>query len=332
MINFEYNWMVLMVILVSISCDSTKPLENSTTIDQFTQVAVARPGGGSSGMEQIDDCTYLTVYDLKNFVDGYRMSMIRVSNESLIVSPITITSWGKEGISSDLESICSVPGRINEYLAAESGNWQGKLGRIFHFKVDTSSLQASVIGSVKLPMIDTNDFGMTGDQYEAMLCLPHSKNKRIVILGERGGSQPSPHGIIRWGVLDLKDYSFKIKGEGMNGIEVNVPGNWNDVLTKRDITDFHLDEHGVVWASASEDQGDTGPFYSVVYKLGQVNPTDKDHPISIFESIDEIQEVYGFKIEALSGACQGINSTHCFGTEDEIYGGVWRPLNMYDGN
>lgn len=324
-------WILLSIVVFYTSCNSSKSINNAVSDNTITQVAVARPGGGSSGMEQIDDCTYLVVYDLKNFIDGYRISMIKVSEESLVVMPIGVSSWGEKGIPSDLESICSIPGRDGEYLTAESGNWQGKLGRIFHLKVDTSRLQASVMGIVQLPMQDRNDFGITGDQYEAMICLPYDTNKRMVVLGERGGSKANPHGIIRWGVLDLMDYSFKMSEKGLKGIEVNVPGNWNDPLTKRDITDFYLDENGEIWAAASEDQGDSGPFYSMVYKLGKVNIADKENPIIVYESIETTKEIYGFKIEALSGPCKGINSTHCFGTEDEIYGGVWRPLNMYEG-
>ncbi|NNF36026.1 MAG: hypothetical protein HKN68_18095 [Saprospiraceae bacterium] len=326
--KFKYNVIVLILILMAMSCNTGKELDNS----QFTQVAVARPGGGSSGMEQIDDCTYLVVYDLKSYIDGYRMSMINVEDESLNVLPIAITSWDEDGISSDLESICSVPGKAHEFLAAESGNWQGNLGRVFHFKVDTASLEATLVGSIQLPMQDRNDFGVTGDQYEAILCLPYDTDRRIVVLGERGGSTANPHGIIRWGILDLNNHTFNMSGAGLQGKEVNVPGNWNDPLTKRDITDFHLDENGEIWAAASEDQGDSGPFYSIVYKLGKVNTTDKKNPITIYESIETTKEIYGFKIEALSGACEGINSTHCFGTEDEIYGGVWRPLNMNEGH
>ena len=152
-------------------------------------------------MEQIDDNSYLVVYDLKNYQGGFRMGIITVTSDSLKVSPIEINSWGEEGVSSDLESICAIPGKANEYLIAESGNWQGKLGRIFHVKVDTINLKAHVLGSVKIPLFFRNDINATGDQYEAIVCLPYDENSRIVMLGERGGSVNWPNGIIRWGSL-----------------------------------------------------------------------------------------------------------------------------------
>lgn len=282
--------------------------------------------GGSSGMEQIGANSYLVVYDVKNFKKGSRIGLINVNKKSLVVSPIEVTAWDDEGISSDLESICAIPGRINEYLIAESGNWQGKLGRMFHIKVDTSLLKAKVLGSGRIPLLNRNDFGLKGDQYEAILCIPYEPNRYLIILGERGGSKINPNGLIRWGILDISKYKFYMSLQGKNGIEINAPGNWTNDKKNRDITDFHLDKDGVIWASASEDQGDAGPFYSVVYKLGKINKSDKNRPIIVEKKFDIYKEVNGFKIEALSGPCKGINSTLSFGTEDEMYGGVWRPI------
>lgn len=298
------------------------------TVPQVLKLADFRSGGGSSGMEQIGENTYIVVYDVKNFKDGTRVGLVKISEESLDVYPIAIDNWGEEGQSSDLESICSVPGRENEFLMAESGNWQGKLGRIFHIKVDTSILKAKVLGSVKLPFLHRNDFGLKGDQYEAMLCLLSLDNKVRVVLGERGGSKVNPKGVIRWGILDFNNYTLEMTESGLKGIEIEAPGKWENSRDKRDITDFHVDEEGAVWAVASEDQGDFGPFYSVVYKVGQLYQTEISLPIVFSEKKKPFKEVNGFKIEALSGPCKGIDSSHSFGTEDEIYGGVWRPLDM----
>lgn len=315
-----------MIFLVA-SCGTNKSAVQNATTDQDVWPTF-RLGGGSSGMEQINDDTYLVVYDLKGFQKGYRMGLIKISSESINVSPIEINSWGEEGISSDLESICRIPGKQLEFLMAESGNWQGKLGRIFHVKVDTANLKADILGSVIIPMLYQNDFGITGDQYEAIICLPYDENKRVVVLGERGGSQNNPHGIVRWGTFDLYDYSFTMEDEGLEGIEVDVQADWTNEQSKRDITDFHIDLDQNIWAVASEDQGDVGPFYSTIYKIGHINQLNKDKPFIIFDSIEIAKDVNGFKIESLSGPCRGINASHSFGSEDEIYGGVWRPINI----
>ena len=284
--------------------------------------------GGSSGMEQIGDRSYLVVYDLKRNNDGIRLGLVNVSHSVLSVSPIPFTSWGKGGIANDLESICAVTGKPNEYLIAESGDWQGQLGRIFHIRVDTTKLKATVIGSVEIPMIHRNDIDEIGDQYEAMACLPYDENHRIVVLGERGGSTVYPNGKVRWGILNIDDHTFHMGEKGLAGIDVNVPGNWTHRETKRNITDFHIDPKGGIWASASEDPGDIGPFYSVLYLLGHTEPANKEIPFAIYKTIGVSKTINGFKVEALSGQCKGISGSHSFGTEDELFGGVWRPIDI----
>jgi hypothetical protein len=80
----------------------------------------------------LSDSTYWVVYDVKSHKDGVRLGLIKLTGETIDVFLFEIDSWGEEGISSDLESICAVPGKSNEFLIAESGNWQGALGRMFH--------------------------------------------------------------------------------------------------------------------------------------------------------------------------------------------------------
>ena len=114
---------------------------------------------------------------------------------------------------------------------------------------------------------------------------------------------------------------------GIKGVDVNVPGNWMNIQIQRGTLQiFILIRKGGIWGAASEDHGDSGPFYSVIYKLGKVNLLNKERPFIVYDTIRVAKDVSGFKIEALSGPCKNINSSHSFGTEDEIYGGVWRPI------
>ncbi len=326
--NILITSILIFIILFISACNNKKTTDKKNITNDNIATEVFRPGGGSSGMEQISNTEYMAVYDLKNFEEGYRMGLIEVTLDALKVTPLKVNTWDGDDISSDLESICAVPGREGEFLMAESGNWEGLRGRIFHVKVNTTDFTADIMGSVKIPQINRNDHNLVGDQYEAMLCLPYDSIRRVVVLGERGGSEANPNGIIRWGVLDLESYSFAMNGAGLEGKKVEAPGNWKNIEEKRDITDFHVDSQGVIWAGACEDQGDMGPFYSVVYKLGMANYSDKDNPVVLFKNFNTFKEVNGFKVEALSGPCEGIQSTHSIGTEDEIYGGVWRPLNI----
>ena len=328
--NFQKRIYSLVIPILSIlmmtACQSTKNLSQSSGSSQ--QIDSKKLSGGSSGMEQLTDSTYLVVYDLKKHKDGVRIGWITVTDESIEVVPILVPSWGDEVIANDLESVCAVPGKNDEFLMAESGNWQGELGRIFHIKVDFGKRTGKVLGTFKYPFLHRNDFGIEGDQYEGMHCLPYAKNERIIVLAERGGSEFSPSGVIRWCIWDMKKETLNIEANGLKGIPVNAPGHWTDEKTKRSITDMYVDKNGTIWASASEDQGDAGPFYSVIYPLGKINEMKPDMPVTVFDFLAVGREVNGLKIEALSGPKKGIQCTHTFGTEDEIYGGVFRPINI----
>lgn len=315
---------ILLSIFLLHSCNSSQSI--LSTINKGIQPL--KLSGGSSGMEQLGDQSYLVVYDIKNYKVGTRMAVIKITDEAINVSPMNITGWDEEGRSSDLESICKIPGRTNEYFIAESGNWKGDIGRIFHIKVDTANLSAKVIGTTKLPYKDINNGELTGDQYESMTCFPYSENERILMICERGGSKINPKGIVRWGKYNLTSHTLNLSEQGMQGITVNAPGDFADNNTNRDITDLHIDEDGNIWASASDDVGDLGPFYSVIYKIGKLDPTNKERPFHIFDSFTTWKPISGFKIESLSGPSKNIDCTHSFGTEDENYGGVWRPISI----
>ncbi len=323
---------LLLTIFLFFGCTTTKKISTAANEVSGQQISSKKSSGGSSGMEQISDSSYLVVYDLKSHKEGTRLGLIILTEEAIDVYPIEIKQWDTEGLPNDLESICAIPGKPNEFLVAEAGNWKGALGRIFHLQVDIDTRTAKVIGSFKYPFLALNDFSIEGDQYEAMHCLPYSENERIVLLGERGGSTFSPMGIIRWGLWDIKKNTLTIEGEGLKGVSVTAPGHWTSNETKRSITDLYVDPAGILWASASEDQGDAGPFYSVIYQLGKINPMGSEKPLMIFDSLTIGREIYGLKIEALSGPKKGINCTHTFGTEDEMYGGVFRPIRIPSEN
>ncbi len=315
---------LLCILLFQIS--SCKTAQSIVSISQGIQPL--KLGGGSSGMGTLSDQSYMVVYDIKNFKEGVRLAMIEVTDETIQVSPIRISDWGEEGKSSDLESICKIPGTTNEYFIAESGNWEGNLGRIFHIQVDTTTLTAKVLGITKLPLKHINSPGVVGDQYESMACLPYNESERILMFAERGGSEINPRGNINWGIYNLSTHELTCNDAGMEGITVNAPGNWTNEKNKRDITDLHIDTEGGIWAAASEDTGDVGPFYSVIYKLGQLDASNTERPLTVYNEFTNWVPVSGFKIEALSGSPKNINATLSFGTEDEIYGGVWRAISM----
>ncbi len=285
---------------------------------------------GYSGMAQIDDESYLVVHDTKAHDDAPRLGVIQTKKGmSVQYREVTIDNWNHpDGRSSDLESVCAVPNRINEFLIAESGDWNGKYGRIFHLKLSALSheVNAHVLGSVQLPILRKNRKGQKGDNYEGMACAERKDGTVLIILGERGGSRPYPNGVLRWFRYVPDQHKLILSKAGVKGKPVTAPGPWIDITRKRDIADLYLDRDGPLWAVGSEDGGGNGPFRSVIYKAGIVH-ADAEDPIDIIDETKPVWRLDGVKVEALSGpATMTPNSPLSFGTEDENYGGIWRPL------
>ncbi|HRZ07570.1 MAG TPA: hypothetical protein P5102_15770 [Candidatus Competibacteraceae bacterium] len=102
----------------------------------------------------------------------------------------------------------------------------------------------------------------------------------MLLLGERGGSASYPQGRLYWGVFDPAVGTLFWPPAGQAGVAVNPPGPWLNPREKRVIADLYLDANGVLWAVASEDGGDQGPFRSVVYRATTVR-LDRDPPVAI---------------------------------------------------
>lgn len=284
------------------------------------------PQRGYSGMSQIDSATYLVVHDTKSNEQGPRLGILRIRKEQgPEYAEVAIQDWKHpDGQANDLESLCALPKHPGEFLAAESGYWEGKYGRLFHIKLQGTN--AEVLGTSPLPLLADNGKGRKGDNFEGIACTSLNERKILVILGERGGSERHPIGILRWGLFDPTSHSLTWTPQGTAGVPVVAPGSWPGTKPKRDISELYLDAQGNLWAAATADESDDGPFRSVIYKTAILQP-DLENPIKVVPHPRAEWIIDGLKVEALS-APSGISSTGSlsFATEDEHLGGIWRPL------
>ena len=102
-------------------------------------------GPGYSGMALLRDNRFVTVYDTKykkNMKKNQpRVGMVKVEpveNGDILVDESDIkVDWGTGRPSNDLEAICNIPGKENQFLLAESGDKTryGIEGKIFHLRV-----------------------------------------------------------------------------------------------------------------------------------------------------------------------------------------------------
>ena len=304
------------------------PMYGCSTMQPAADVTLQPPGAGISGMAQIDGNSWLVVHDALSFENGPRMSIITLSADAApVLHPVTVDSWqDADGRASDLEALCPVPSRPGEYLMAESGTWQGKNGRLFHLRLDASTKQAIILGVMKLPVLADNKPHQVGDQYEGLACSKGTDGRLLLLLGERGGSQRFPDGVIRWGVLDLDRHELQFTGKGLEGVKINAPGKWKNRLTNRDISDMYISPEGIIWLSAAEDNGDNGPFTSVIYSPGRISG-NFSLPVIAGRHPEVWRTVASVKIEALSGPAESVaGSRMSIGSDDENYGSIWRPV------
>lgn len=272
---------------------------------------------GYSGITQLDPKTYLAVHDVKS--TGPRFGLLHIAgNRPPQYEALDSAEWPSPGSqATDLEAVCALSG--GGFLAAESGPSSGREGRIFYFELSGKGLR----WRQTLPLLPSAPHP---HNFEAMACASRWDGKVLLLLGERGGSAHYPQGRLYWGLFDPIAGTLVWPPAGRVGVAVNPPGRWLNVREKRAIADLYLDAKGALWAVASEDGGDDGPFRSIVYRAATVHP-DHDPPVEINPKPCAAWILDGLKVEALAGPPATIaGSVLSFATDDEHYGGVWRPL------
>lgn len=280
---------------------------------------------GFSGMTKYEENSYIVVLDVKSHKNGTRFGKLTVNHEGKqSFTAITVNDWKHpDGRGNDFESVCKVPATDNEFLLAEAGAWKGKFARIFHVRVKGET--AEVISVFKEPIFQGTTPEIQGDNYEGMLCFQfHSTN--FVMLGERGGSDLYHEGVLRLGKLNLESKTIEWLPPSEFTKRVYPQKAWAEKEGIRSISDLFLDDAGIIWASATEDSGDAGPFNSLVYAVGKLK--FKNNKVLVKPVAYQEFPIHGFKVEALASPPAVIKNTKfSIGTEDEDLGGVWRVLS-----
>ncbi|MDR4497135.1 MAG: hypothetical protein MRK02_04310 [Candidatus Scalindua sp.] len=289
---------------------------------------------GISGMVRISEDTFLIIHDRKNTLEpGPRLDLLTITrDDGIFCNPLSVDDWLDEDQEpNDLEACCSIPGRPYEFLLAESGCYRNKFGRVFHIRLTKSEGSVWTVEVIQVFRIyhqKCDDEGNTyeGDQVEGIACF-RAYGKTILVYGERGGKteKSTKPGRIIWGELNLnKDDPFVLLGDNVLAA--------SSLLGARDCSDLFLkqghDSH-IVWSVAVIDNGDRGPFKSVIYEAGSFVLSSKEGKIEFVlnPEPDIIWQLDGLKVEALAAPAGSVTqSVISIGTDDEDYGGIWRPL------
>lgn len=272
---------------------------------------------GISGMAASSDGGFLVVHDVKaHKTDKPRLGLLTIDHdeEKVRYSEVSFPA-NVSPTSNDLEGACSLPGRTDEFLISESGTYELNYGRLFHIRLNGH--KTSLISENKLPFTrDNNADQKDGDQFEGLACVAKKDGSILVLLGERGGTVRTPMGVLRWGVYDPKTGSIAWDS---GKIEITAPNSFN-APNLRSLTALDVDAQGELYAAASVDANtDLGPFRSLVYRVGMVVPDQMPPVVKADET--QVWELNGFKVEGVE-THKGLS----IGSEDENFGGVWRPL------
>jgi hypothetical protein len=302
-------------------------------ISLFPLAARAVEPPGYSGMARIAENTFLTVNDRKTPRDaGERLGVLTIEPTGARFQPVMVADWGSpQGPPSDLEAAAAIPGRPGECLLAESGRFMGRFGRIFHVRLEKvgEGWRAHPLGVfAPEPRALTPEGSVyQANEVEGIACF-QAGDRLILVLGERGGQARDGRAVARlvWGELDLAAYRFTRMGDR------ELVGR--SVLGDRDLSDLLVREEGgrwVVWSVATVDAGDNGPFRSLVFRAGEFRLDRRRGRVDYVRGRhrERALEADGVKIEALAEPAQIVaGSLFSIGTDDENYGGVWRPLGL----
>lgn len=278
----------------------------------------ATPLVGISGMARLSDGALLVVHDTKHDERGPRVGVLEVvKDKPPRYARLALMNWARHARTHDVEAVCAIPGSPGEFVLCESGkddDWR----RLLRMRVERagSRWKGTILKQYDLPADSRN--------IEGIVCLPSdaSTGDLVVLLGERGGSSKLPQGMLRWTRLTPAGTGLEVFHEAT----LAAP-DWPDSAKNRDCSDLYVDPAGVLWLAACEDPGDSGPFRSIIYSLGPISTlsaaaTDGNIPRARFERRWTLD---GVKVEAL-GPSPLEGSDMGFATDDEAFGGIWRPL------
>jgi hypothetical protein len=286
----------------------------------LTVLANAEDFPSTSGIADLGGGRYLLVDDTKDKPELAQHPRLRVA--TLTPGGTTIEAvqedWGDGAKPNDLESIAAIPGQPGSFLIAESNYVGSKYGRMFYVRVanEGSAWTSHVFGTAQLP-------GWLHGDVEGIALGARADGGLILLISERGGSGPYSPAWLWWGNFDLSTGELTRPEEAIYGMQLSWPGKTSNPWS-RACTDLYVDQGGYLWASGAQDNGDNGPFRSVVYRIGRFDAT-QPYPIMYEMDNDMVWRIDGLKVEALGPAVVEGSILTVF-TDDEYFGGLWRPL------
>lgn len=286
------------------------------------------PFPGISGMAALDDGSFLVIHDARDprnpragiFIPTAptKYSTIPIHDEILPGGPLA-----------DLESLASVPGRPSHFLLLESGS--ALPGERRRRALVLALLSPPPQRALRvLAFHDVRELTSDLADCEGLLCWT-ARDQLFVAIANRGSDGA---GSLFQAKVVVGRLTLPAPGQQPGSLEFKPvpPGDMpqasvisfkaDDAASWRACSELFIDEHNIVWGASTTDPGNAGPFRSFVYTAGSLDP------VSGVLTLREAQvkhKINGFKVEAIAGVTN-VGADFSVGTDDEDYGGTWRPL------
>ncbi len=267
-----------------------------------------------SGLSWVADDVFIGVHDSKNSPekqDWPRFSLIRLPQsefEGVIWEPLYLSFPGPGGVSSDMESSCSIPGG-KDFLFVESGQEGTNYRRIFHGIYNNGELEINdyIDWPVDIINVEATEVSQVGQQL-------------VFFFAERAEDSASTK--IRWAKFSLDPMNLWDFEEILyEGVDPVGPGT-------RPVVAMDIDAEGYIYIVSTYDSGnDDGPFRSVIWQIGKVNDDGQGNPVVELGLNNRLADLDGLKVESIAiREMPGSDKEIFFGTDDEHFGGLIRLL------
>lgn len=257
-----------------------------------------------SGLAQAGDEGHLIVHDTK--AEGARLSLLPENGNALEEVEV---DWSRTSRAQDLEAVSEMDGRPGQFMAVEGSRYNGRTPHLFLFNYADG--KAESLEQFDLPQLPYEIEGMVTHQ--------RPDGDVTVVLGGRGDGENGP-GALHWGVYDVDGHQMNWSEEGVRGVSVRLPEELGQGA--RPISDLLLTSEGDLWAAGCTDNGDTGPFESLIYRIGRLD-VNAANPVTL--TLDHAVRVPGEKVEGLSTASPD-SPRVVIGSDNESLGGSIRTL------
>ena len=285
--KLKFSKVKVITLLIIVGCQS-----NHLPIDErWMYISGKRELSVSGIATTTSEDTYLVVHDNKK-KGQLRAGLVNLSADSLYRG----LGWPVKDLPIDLEALTNISGMEDQYIAM--GSW----GFCYWLALDLSTNRLKLIKEFRIP-------GSGPPLNLESLVLWFAGNSWYISWAHRGSvKEPS---ILFWGSIDLFSEVVTIQKE--DSIFVSVP--W-PILDKRHMSDMDLDRDGILWAAATSDPGDDGPYQSGIYKIGKFQKQNGKMEFLIADSFPKQFVFQRNKVEALTIA----GNKMVFATDDENLG------------